>query len=277
MEKLTFQSTKRLNNKVRIPLMGFGVAEIAEDLKTQVRILREAIEVGYRLFDTAQIYRSERAVGIAIKESGIPREEFFISSKIFDEQKYDRTTESFEESLRKMGIDYIDRFVLHWPLPGHYIQSWKELEKIHRSGRARCISVSNFEIWHMRNLLPNCEIIPATNQIEFNPTYMANEQREFCENWGVAMEAYTPIGRYGRFADNEILNRVGERHGKSVYQVLLRWDIQHNVIPVPRSSNQKHMAQNADIFDFELTSEDMAEIDSMNIDDRRNANPYNQL
>lgn len=274
MENLTFQSRSELNNKVKIPVIGFGVAEIAEDLPSQVRILREAIETGYRMFDTAQIYRSERALGIAIKESGIPREEFFISTKIFEQQRYGRTTESIFESLRKMGIEYLDRFVLHWPIAGRYIQSYKEMEKLYYSGIIRSLGVSNFEIWHVRNLLVHCDVVPVTNQVEFNPTYICQEQRQFCEKQGIHMEAYTPIGRGGRFMNTEPLLTIADKYNKSVPQIILRWDIQHNVIPVPRSANRVHMEQNADIFDFALDSEDMEIIDGMNRDDRRNRDPY---
>lgn len=274
MENLTFQSKRELNNKMKIPVMGFGVAEIAEDLPTQVKILREAIETGYRMFDTAQIYRSERALGIAIKESGIPRQEFFISTKIFEQQRYNRTTESVFESLRKMGIEYLDRFVLHWPIAGRYIQSYKEMEKLYYSGIIRSLGVSNFEIWHIRNLLVHCDVIPVTNQVEFNPTYTCIEQRKFCEKLGIQMEAYTPIGRGGRFLNTEPLVTIANKYKKSVPQIILRWDIQHNVIPVPRSGRRVHMEQNADIFDFELDRDDMKLIDGMNCDDRRNRNPY---
>ena len=274
MEKLTFQSKIELNNKVKIPVMGFGVAEIAEDLDTQVKILSEAIEAGYRMFDTAQIYRSERALGIAIKNSGIPRKEFFISTKIFEQQRYDRTTESVFESLKKMGIDYLDRFVLHWPIAGRYIQAYNEMEKLYYSGVIRSLGISNFEIWHLKNLLLHSDVIPVTNQVEFNPSYTCSEQRNFCEKLGIHMEAYTPIGRGGRFLKTEPLVTIADKYGKSVPQVILRWDIQHNVIPVPRSSKKDHMIQNTDIFDFELSSEDMKTIDNMNRDDRRNTNPY---
>ncbi len=274
MENFTFQSKIELNNKVKIPVMGFGVAEIAEELKTQVKILSEAIEAGYRMFDTAQIYRSERALGIAIKESGIPREEFFISTKIFEQQRYERTTESVFESLKKMGIDYLDRFVLHWPIAGRYIQSYKEMEKLYYSGVIRSLGVSNFEIWHIKNLLLHSDVIPVTNQVEFNPSYTCGEQREFCEKLGIHMEAYTPVGRGGRFMKTEPLVSIAKKHGKSVPQIILRWDIQHNVIPVPRSSKKVHMAENADIFDFSLGQDEMTLIDDMNQDDRRNTNPY---
>lgn len=274
MENLTFQSKLELNNKVKIPVMGFGVAEIAEELKTQVRILSEAIEAGYRMFDTAQIYRSERALGIAIKESGIPREEFFISTKIFEQQRYGRTTESVFESLKKMEIDYLDRFVLHWPIAGRYIQSYNEMEKLYYSGIIRSLGVSNFEIWHLKNLLLHSDVIPVTNQVEFNPSYTCGEQRAFCEKLGIYMEAYTPVGRGGRFMKTEPLVSIAGKYGKSVPQIILRWDIQHNVIPVPRSSQKAHMVENADIFDFCLSRDEMKLIDDINRDDRRNTDPY---
>lgn len=274
MEKLTFQSKIELNNKVRIPVMGFGVAEIAEDLNSQVKILSEAIDAGYRMFDTAQIYRSERALGIAIRNSGIPREDFFISTKIFEQQRYNRTTESVFESMRKMGVEYLDRFVLHWPIAGRYIQSYNEMEKLYYSGVIRSLGISNFEVWHLKNLLLHSDVMPVTNQVEFNPTYICQEQRDFCEKLGIHMEAYTPIGRGGRFMKTEPLVTIANKYGKSVPQIILRWDIQHNVIPVPRSSKKDHMVQNTKIFDFELSGEDMMAIDNMNRDERRNTNPY---
>jgi len=277
LEKLTLQSRKILNNRVKIPLLGFGVAEIAEDLKTQVKILREAIEVGYRFFDTAQIYRSERAVGIAVRESGVSREEFFISTKILWQQKYDATIESFEESLRKLQMDYVDRFVHHWPVPGKYLESWKDMEKINRSGRARSIAVSNYEIWHLRNLFQHNEIMPVVNQLEFNPELTIQEHIAFCEAYGIAVEAFTPIGRGGRFLQNPVLVQVAKKYGKSVPQVILRWDLQHGLITVPRTSNRKHMEENADVFDFQLDAKDMAAIDGLNQNKKINFNPYDQV
>ncbi|MFS0673962.1 aldo/keto reductase [Ornithinibacillus sp. 179-J 7C1 HS] len=261
-----------LNNGVEMPGFGLGVYKV-EDGNQVVRAVRAAIESGYRHIDTASFYDNERGVGKAVSESGIPREELFITSKVWnDQQGYDLTLRAFEDSLEKLGTDYLDLYLVHWPVSGKFKETYRALEKIYEDGRVRAIGVSNFHIHHLEDLLVDCNIKPAVNQVEYHPHLTQVELKAFCEKENIQMEAWSPLKR-GRLLDEPTLKEIGEKYGKSVAQIILRWDIQNQVITIPKSIKEERIRENADIFDFELTKEEMTKIDGLNINERSGSNP----
>ncbi len=261
----TLQSTITLNNGVKIPQLGFGTALISNDEGATINVVLQAIEAGYRHLDTAMIYHNEEAVGKAVRQSGIDREEFFITTKLWNEDmRQNRQSEAFEESLEKLQMDYVDMYMIHWPVPQKYIKSWKILEGIYFNKRARVIGVSNFTVNQLEDLHMTSDVIPAVNQCEFHPRFARPVLREYCKKNNIAFEAYKPLGQ-GVYKDNPVLAEIGEKHGKSFAQVLIRWDLQHGVITIPKSAHEKYIESNLDVFDFELDSEEMAIIDAMDI------------
>lgn len=264
--KRSIQSTITLNNGVQIPQLGFGTALISEDEGKTVDVILQAIEAGYRHLDTATVYYNEAAVGKAVKQSGIPREEFFITTKLWNEDiRQGRMAEAFEESLEKLQMDYVDLYMVHWPIHNKYVKSWKTLEKIYADQRARAIGVSNFSIRQLEDLRMTSEIVPAVNQCEFHPRFMRNELREYCRKHGIAFEAFKPLGQ-GAYVNDPVLQRIAEKNGKSFAQALIRWHLQHGIIAIPKSAHEKYIRANMDVFDFELDSQEMAEIDAMNVE-----------
>lgn len=265
MEKLSFQTMVRMSNGVEIPQLGFGTAEIAPTTKEQIVIIRNAIDAGYRLLDTAQIYHTERSVGTAVRESGIDREDFFISTKIWNgEARRGRKAiiQSFEESLRRLETDYVDLLILHWPVPGKLVDTWKVMEDIYYSGRARALGLSNVERYQHLELIQNCDVMPHVQQDSYNPQCRNLYNKIFCDTHQIVFEAFSPIMR-GAIEKMEVLREIGRKYDKSPIQVTLRWDLQSGVVTIPRTSNKDHMISNADIFDFELTEEDMKRINNL--------------
>jgi methylglyoxal/glyoxal reductase len=261
-----------LNNGVKMPGFGLGVYKV-EDGETVIQAVRAAIDIGYRSIDTASLYGNERGVGQAVRESGVPREELFITSKVWnDQQGYESTLQAFDESLEKLGMEYLDLYLVHWPVRGKFKETYRALEKLYQEGRVRAIGVSNFHIHHLEDLLADCEIKPVVNQVEYHPHLAQVELKAFCESQNIQLEAWSPLKR-GDLLDEPTLMDIASKHGKSVAQVILRWDIQNNVITIPKSVKADRIRENADIFDFELTDEDMARIDGLNINDRRGSNP----
>ncbi|MFD1065935.1 aldo/keto reductase [Oceanobacillus locisalsi] len=266
------RDTVTLNNGVDMPKFGLGVYKVEEG-QTAVDAVRIALEHGYRSIDTASFYQNEVSVGQGIKESGVPRKDIFLTSKVWnDEQGYQSTLEAFENSLEKLGTDYLDLYLIHWPVKDTFIDTWKALEKLYHDGRVRAIGVSNFHVQHLERLLPEAEIVPAINQVEFHPHLTQVGLRAFCENQGIYLEAWSPLKR-GQLLDHPTLVSIGEKYGKNVAQVILRWDIQHDVITIPKSITPERIISNADIFDFELTDEEMKQIDGMNENSRSGSNP----
>lgn len=265
MGKQTLSSTIQLSNGVQMPLLGFGTAEIAPTLTEQTRIISDAIDVGYRLLDTAQIYHTERAVGEAVKASGLDRDAFFISTKIWNgEARRGKKAilRSFEESLRRLHTDYVDLLLLHWPIPGKLTDTWKVMEDLYYAGRVRALGLSNVERYQHLEIIQNCEIMPHVQQDSFNPLCRNLYNKIFCDSHNIIFEAFSPILR-GRIEDLSVLSEIGKKYGKSAIQVTLRWDLQSGVVTIPRTSNKAHMVSNADIFDFELTDEEMQAINSL--------------
>lgn len=256
-----------LSNGVKMPNLAFGTFKVNEG--DDVQVILDAIEAGYRHFDTAAFYNTEEALGKAIKKSGIPREEFFVTTKVWKTcMGYEGAKKSFEESLEKLDMDYVDLLLIHWPRPDEKsdwkkldIETWKAFEEIYKEGRAKAIGVSNFLNHHMQNILDNCEVVPMVNQIEFHPGYIQKDVVDFDKEHGIVVEAWSPLGRERVFKD-ELLNKLAQKYGKSVAQICLAFAIQMDVVPLPKSSSVERMKQNMDI-DFELEEEDFEKIVNM--------------
>lgn len=252
-----------LNNGVEMPILGFGVFQVGP-AETE-RAVSDALAAGYRSFDTASAYQNEEAVGAAIAKSGIPREELFITTKLWvqDAPAEANTAAAFDASLSKLGLDYLDLYLIHQPF-GDYYGQWRAMENINRDGRARAIGVSNFPPDRVIDLILNTEIQPAINQIETNPFHQRVDEQAVLVEEGVQIESWGPFaeGKNGLFT-NELLAGIGASYGKSVAQVVLRWLIQRDVVVIHKTVSPERMAQNLDVFDFELTEEDMAQIASL--------------
>ncbi|QOY35582.2 aldo/keto reductase [Anaerobacillus isosaccharinicus] len=268
------QSTVTLHNGVEMPWFGLGVFKVKEGDEA-VSSVRSAIEQGYRSIDTAAIYGNEEGVGQAIKESGVPREELFITTKVWNaNQGFETTVAAFEESMKKLGLHYLDLYLIHWPVPakGKYKETWKALEYLYKAGKIRAIGVSNFQVSHLEDLMADCEVVPMVNQVEYHPRLTQKELHEFCKNNKIQLEAWSPLMQ-GELLEEPTLAEIGKKYGKSVAQVILRWDLQNEVVTIPKSVKPERMKENADIFDFELTTEEMALINSLNEDRRVGPNP----
>jgi diketogulonate reductase-like aldo/keto reductase len=267
--------TTVLNNGVKMPWLGLGVWKVAEGEEVE-RTVKAALHVGYRSIDTAAIYGNEEGVGRAIKESGVPREELFITTKVWNSaQGYDSTLNAFEESRRKLGLDYLDLYLVHWPVQGKYKDTWKALEKLYRDGVVKAIGVSNFHVHHLEDLLTEAEIVPAVNQVEYHPRLAQRELLQFCRDKGIQLEAWSPLMQGGELLTHPTILEIGRKYGKSAAQVILRWDLQNGVVTIPKSTNEARIAENADLFDFELSADDMAAIDALNEDRRVGPDPDN--
>jgi len=262
--ELTIRSTIRLNNGVEIPRLGLGVYRLAPGEQTR-NAIAWALEAGYRQVDTAAFYRNEEDVGRAIRESGIPREEVFVTTKLWnDDHGYDRALAALDASLERLGFDYVDLYLIHWPVPELRLESWRALERAYREGKARAIGVSNYMMRHLEELLSECEVVPAVNQIELTPWSWRSRQDvvELCRARGIALEAYSPLAK-GRKLDDPVLVEVAAHLGRSPAQVLIRWALQHDLIVIPKSAHRDRIRENANVFDFEIPVELMARLESL--------------
>jgi diketogulonate reductase-like aldo/keto reductase len=264
----------KLNQGTKIPFIGFGTWQLSpKEAKASVLA---AIESGYKLIDTARIYRNEEAVGEAIKLSGIPREELFVTTKLWNsDQGYDSAIEAAEESLQKMNLDYLDLYLIHWPGEGPKKRhdSWRAMIDLQKQGKIQAIGVSNFTINHLKALSEVSDVTPAVNQIEFHP-FIYDEQKDllkYCQDKDIIFEAYSPLAQ-GHLSD-DILTQIGQTYTKSASQVMLRWAIQKGTIPLPRSRSADHIKENLEVFDFELTDDEMQQIDSLSSGNRQSWDP----
>lgn len=270
----TLQSTTTLHNGVEMPWIGLGVFKVQDGEEVETSI-QAALQAGYRSIDTAAIYGNEEGVGRAIAAAGIPREKLFITTKLWNaNQGFDATIAAFDESMKKLGLDYLDLYLIHWPLPsqGKYVETWKALEHLYQSGRVRAIGVSNFKIHHLKDILANGEIKPMVNQVEYHPRFNQKELHEFCKTNGIQLEAWSPLMQ-GDLLNEPTLVEIANKYNKSVAQVIIRWDLQMGVVTIPKSTKPHRIAENADVFDFDLTSEDLEKINSLNTGERMYADP----
>ncbi|MEU4965585.1 aldo/keto reductase [Streptomyces smyrnaeus] len=266
--------TTTLNNGVTMPQLGFGVWQVpADEAATAVTT---ALESGYRSIDTAAAYENEEGVGRAIAQSGLPRDELFITTKLWNaEQGYDTTLRAFDASLDRLGLDFVDLYLIHWPMPDvdKYEDSWRAFEKIYADGRARAIGVSNFQPTHLNRLIQLGGTVPAVNQIELHPRLQQSVPRAFHTDHGIATEAWSPLGQGGDLLDDPALGEIAAKHGKTVAQVVLRWHLQLGNVAIPKSVTPARVRENIDVFDFELSGEDMARIAELNTDTRLGPDP----
>ncbi len=263
-----------LNNGVKMPAIGFGTWQILLNGRAKKAVLT-ALDAGYRLFDTAKIYGNEKGVGSAIRESGINRENIFVTTKLWNsDQGYENTLKAFDKSLSRLGLDHIDLYLIHWPAGQKRIDSWHALEEIYKSGKARAIGVSNFTINHLEELFVKCTLRPMVNQIEFHP-FLYSDQKElvkYCQKKGIVIEAYSPLARAERMKD-AVIERIANGHARTNAQVMLRWAIQHGTVPLPKSSHPGRINENLDVFDFELSSKEMESINALSSGTRTTWDP----
>jgi diketogulonate reductase-like aldo/keto reductase len=250
-----------LNNGTKMPNFGFGTWQIPAR-QTPGAVLW-ALQVGYRLIDTSLIYWNEPEVGQAVRNSGLPREEVFVTTKLEAEyQSRDRVVKGFQRSLGNLDVGYIDLYIVHWPVRGLTIESWKAMEDLLESGKCRAIGVSNYAVRHLEEVLEHGRVVPAVNQIEVHPFEQPREVINFCREHGIQVESYTPLGQAENLS-HPAITAVATRHQRTPAQVVLRWHVQHGYIPIPRSANRDHIAENFQVWDFSLNHEEMAELDSL--------------
>ncbi|HVM89289.1 MAG TPA: aldo/keto reductase [Puia sp.] len=270
-----YSPTVILNNGVEMPIIGLGAYDM---YGTQAEhAIVNAIEAGYRLIDTAAMYGNEKEVGIAVKNCGIPRKEIFITTKVNDpDQGFDKTMKAFEVSLKKLDMDYVDMYLIHWPLKGKRKETWKALERIYAEKKAQAIGVANYLVPFLEELKTYSEITPAANQVEFTPYVFSKNLLDYCSKEQIQLQAYSPIARGHKNSDPKLL-RLSEKYKRSPAQVMLRWCVQHHVAPIPKSVNVNRLKENIHIFDFEINRDDMDLLDTFNEDYRVAPDPIYML
>jgi methylglyoxal/glyoxal reductase len=268
------QSKKTLHNGIEIPYVGLGVYQMKDPGET-VQAVKSAIETGYLSVDTAAVYGNEESVGQGVKESGADRKDLFITSKVWNsDQGYDTTLKAFETSLKKLDMDYMDLYLIHWPVEGKYKDTWKALERLYNEGLVKSIGVSNFHQHHLEDLMSSSNEKPVINQIECHPRLSQEKLKAFCQEEKIAVEAWSPIAQ-GRVLDEPALKQIAEKHGKSSAQVILRWHLQNDVVIIPKSVHANRIKENADLFNFELSSDEMNKINDLNQNERFGPDPDN--
>ena len=272
------QEAITLNNGVKMPWFGLGVFKVEEG-EELVNAVKTAINYGYRSIDTASIYGNEAGVGEGIREgireAGIDREDLFITSKVWNaDLGYESTLSAYEESLQKLGLDYLDLYLIHWPVEGKYKEAWRALETLYKEGKVKAIGVSNFHIHHLEELLKDASVIPMINQVEYHPQLTQKELKAFCSKHQIQLEAWSPLMQ-GELLDNPVLEEIAKNYGKTVAQVILKWDLQNGVVTIPKSTKPHRIMENASIFDFALTEDDMRRINDLNQNKRVGPDPDN--
>ncbi|WP_239738450.1 aldo/keto reductase [Mammaliicoccus sp. C-M14] len=264
----------KLNNNVEIPELGLGVYKI-EDADVE-RVIHTAIDVGYRAIDTAWFYKNEKALGEALKTVNIKREDLFITTKLWNDfQGYDATIKAFNDSLESLQLTYIDMYLIHWPCPedGLFIETYKALETLYKEGKIKAIGVCNFKEHHLDQLLAETEVVPAVNQVEFHPLFNQKALQAYCESKGIKLMAWSPLMRGGEWLNNADLQSIADQYNKTVAQVIIKWHLQQGRLVIPKSQNDNRIRENFDVFDFELSDEDLAKIDQLNTDERQFRDP----
>lgn len=262
---LTLNSTAKLNNGIQIPRLGLGVYQIPPG-KSTVKAVKYALEIGYKHFDTAMIYGNESDVGKALKDSNVKREDIFITTKVWNSnQGHDSTLKAFESSLRRLGLSYVDLYLIHWPVQEKIIETWKAMIKLLNSGKVKAIGVSNYSIEELKETINSSDIVPAINQVEYHPFLYQEDLLQFCKNNAIQLEAYSPLTRGQRLNDPNIV-RIATAYDKTPAQILVRWSLQHDLIVIPKSSHEVRILENSQVFNFHIHQKDMEILDSLNED-----------
>jgi len=262
-----------LRNGVHMPYLGLGTYQSENSHDEVTDAVKSALEVGYRHIDTASVYKNEEGVGKGIKASDVPREDIFVVSKVWNaDQGYETTLKSFEDSLGRLQLDYLDLFLVHWPVKGKYKETWKALEYLYTQKKVRAIGVSNFLQHHLEDLMTDATIVPMVNQMEFHPYLVQQELIDFCVKNTIQYEAWSPF-MVGKVFELDFCNQLAKKYGKSVAQIILRWNLQKGVITIPKSVHAARISSNADIFDFELSTADIAFLDGFDRNERTGAHP----
>lgn len=273
-DDLRIDTTITLNNGVEIPVFGLGTFRMKNPAETRRAVL-SALEAGYRHIDTAKIYGNEREIGKAIRESGILREDIFVTTKLWNaDHGCQKTLKAFEKSLKRLGLEYIDLYLIHWPVEGIRKDTWKAMGGLLVGGKCRSIGVSNYMIRHLEELLDRSSVIPAVNQVEFHPYLYQQDLLQFCNENNIQLETYCPLTR-GRRLDDSKLKSLADHYSKTKAQILIRWALQHDLVVIPKSSNPKRILENADVFDFSIAEEDMKTLDSFHENLRVSWDPTN--
>ncbi|MET3685234.1 diketogulonate reductase-like aldo/keto reductase [Priestia megaterium] len=272
------QDTVTLHNGVKMPWLGLGVFKVEEGPEL-VNAVKTAIVKGYRSIDTAAIYGNEEGVGEGIrqglKEAGLSREDIFVTSKVWNaDLGYEETLAAYETSLQKLGLEYLDLYLIHWPVEGKYKTAWKALETLYKEEKVRAVGVSNFQIHHLEDLMKDGDVKPVINQVEYHPRLTQKELHAFCQKHDIQLEAWSPLMQ-GELLDNDVLKGIAEKHGKSVAQIILRWDLQNGVVTIPKSTKEHRIVENSSLFDFELAAEDVSKINELNQNHRVGPDPDN--
>ncbi|WKA52908.1 aldo/keto reductase [Planococcus liqunii] len=269
---LTINSTKTLHNGVEMPRFGLGVYKMT-DKEVAVEAMLAAIDAGYRAIDTAAVYQNENEVGEALRSSRVKREELFITSKVWNtDQGYDNTLRAFEASLERLGFDYLDLYLTHWAIPDTYEETYRAIQRLYDEKLVRSIGVSNHQQHHLEKILAKANTKPMVNQIELHPQLTQEPLREFCAENEIAVTSWSPLAR-GRLLEDPVLAKIGEAHGKSIAQVVIRWHLQSDLIVIPKSVTPSRIVENADVYDFALSAEEMKMIDELNQDWRAGTHP----
>ncbi len=259
-----------LHNGVKIPCVGFGTWQIPNN-QICVDAVKNALKAGYRHIDTASIYENEEKVGLAIRESDIPRDQIFVTSKLWNsDQGYESTLEAFDKTMKRLSLDYLDLYLIHWPIPEDHAhdyeelnaQTWKAFEELYNKGLIRAIGLSNFMVNHLQSLLKTAKIKPMVNQIEYHPGLLREDTVKFCKDNDIIIEAWSPLCR-GRILDNKCIDKIAQKYNKSIAQICLRWVLEKGIIPLPKSATESRIFENADIFDFSISEEDTKYIDGL--------------
>jgi methylglyoxal/glyoxal reductase len=272
---LTIMSTKELNSGQEIPMLGLGVYQTPAGRITQEAV-KFALKTGYRHIDTATIYGNEEDVGRGVRDSGVPREQVFVTTKLWNsDHGYDAALKACDRSLRRLGLEYIDLYLIHWPVTELRGETWRALVELQRRGSCRAIGVSNYTVRHLQELLDGSEVTPAVNQVEFNPFLYQEELLKFCSGKGIQLEAYSPLTRGHKLSHPTVLD-VAKKHSKSPAQIMIRWSLQHELVVIPKSARPERIKENSEVFDFNISPADMSRLDSLSEDLRTDWDPTDE-
>ena len=268
----TIKTSVRLNNGIEMPQFGLGVYK-AENGSEVLTAVETAIQTGYRLVDTASFYQNESGVGEGIKKSGINREEIFITSKVWNtDQGYESTLEAFKKTLKELDVEYLDLYLIHWPVGDRFLDTWRAFEKLYEEGYIKAAGVSNFQIHHLEKLLANSSLVPAVNQVELHPRLTQIELREFCREKDIQVEAWSPLGR-GHLLKEPTIDYMAKKYGKTPAQIIIRWHLQNELVVIPKSVTPERIVENANVYDFQLSLEDMKILNQLNMNERFGQHP----